>query len=301
MNSNLDRPYHYYPSERSAKEQKHSFHLSIRAFYSFRALIVWIVLCALLIGGAFFMIPKEGVESIYYEALAHPAPKNLEECVVVAKKAVARVAKDGLVIFKPVFYLDANDLADESEPVVFDKINVDTDKDGKADVNVDTNGDGVPNLYLDKDKDGKADLDVKTVVLFSCAFASVLALLILIISLLVLIVRFFRVNSVVYEFYDDAIVVRWGVIFKKYRESKFVGVYETFYAPGRRIAAVEPVVTRDGTFKAAKYGSVCAKTPGGKYNWNLKFYGVKKYMQLYNYLESRKIDERMYYSTKTVI
>ena len=41
-------------------------------------------------------------------------------------------------------------------------INIDTDKDGKPDVNIDTDGDGKPDIDIDTDKDGKPDVNIDT-------------------------------------------------------------------------------------------------------------------------------------------
>ena len=99
--------------------------------------------------------------------------------------------------------------------------------------------------------------------------------------------RSFMVPTMRLEFYEDVMVMKWGVFFKRHIEKRFIGVYDVLSMPRNRYFYRD----RREKKKPAKYGTVLAKVPGGGYEWNLKFYGVKHYIQLHNYLKSKQVNE----------
>ena len=120
-----------------------------------------------------------------------------------------------------------------------------------------------------------------------CVVAIVVLAAWFIILTVMLVVTALKVSTMRLDFYDDVMVWRWGRVFKRHIEQRFIGVYDVLAMPRNKLYYKESKESK----KPAKYGTVLAKVPGGGYEWNRKFFGVKEYVQLVNYLKSKKIGE----------
>lgn len=121
-----------------------------------------------------------------------------------------------------------------------------------------------------------------------CLVATIIFAVIFLVLVVKLILTAFKVSSMRLDFYDDVVVWRWGRVFKCHIEQRFIGVYDVLVMPGNKLYYKDSLEKK----KPAKFGTVLAKVPGGGYEWNRKFFGVKEYIELKNYLESKKITER---------
>ena len=121
-----------------------------------------------------------------------------------------------------------------------------------------------------------------------CLVATIILAVIFLVLVVILILTAFKVSSMRLDFYDEVVVWRWGRVFKRHIEQRFIGVYDVLVMPRNKLYYKDSVEKK----KPAKFGTVLAKVPGGGYEWNRKFFGVKEYIELKNYLESKKITER---------
>ena len=154
----------------------------------------------------------------------------------------------------------------------------------KATGHHDKNGD----WYCDTCRLVLSDFNPTALLYTICLAAMIIAAIWFLILTIMLIVTAFKVSSMRLEFYDEVVVWRWGRIFKRHIEQRFIGVYDVLVMPRNKLYYKESVEKT----KPAKFGTVLAKVPGGGYEWNRKFFGVKEYIQLKNYLETKKITER---------
>ena len=154
----------------------------------------------------------------------------------------------------------------------------------KATGHHDKNGD----WYCDTCRLALRDLNPMALLYTICLVGVAVAAIWFLILTIMLIVTAFKVSSMRLEFYDEVVVWRWGRVFKRHIEQRFIGVYDVLVMPRNKLYYKESVEKT----KPAKFGTVLAKVPGGGYEWNRKFFGVKEYIQLKNYLESKKITER---------
>ena len=158
------------------------------------------------------------------------------------------------------------------------------EREEKATGHHDKNGD----WYCDDCRLVLRDFNPTALLYTICLAAMIIAAIWFLILTIMLIVTAFKVSSMRLEFYDEVVVWRWGRIFKRHIEQRFIGVYDVLVMPRNKLYYKESVEKT----KPAKFGTVLAKVPGGGYEWNRKFFGVKEYIQLKNYLETQKITER---------
>ena len=148
----------------------------------------------------------------------------------------------------------------------------------------DKNGD----WYCDRCKHHLRDFNTAAFIYTFFLVLTIAAVALFLVLTIKLILTAFKVSSMRLDFYDEVVVWRWGRIFKRHIEQRFIGVYDVLVMPRNKLYYKDSLEKK----KPAKYGTVLAKVPGGGYEWNRKFFGVKEYIPLKNYLESKKITER---------
>ena len=154
------------------------------------------------------------------------------------------------------------------------------------------------NIHTDADKNYKCDVEgceaklrtinFKAVIYILCLIATPILAVWFFILTIILFVTICKVSTMHLEFYDEVVVWRWGRFCKHHVEQRFVGVYDVLVMPRNKLNYNEKREAK----RPAKFGTVLAKVPGGDYEWNRKFFGVKNPYELANFLKGKKIAER---------